>query len=147
MKAYLEKLIAKQNLSADECEAALSQMEADPQAGAFLALLRAKGETSEELLGCVRALRKMAKPFDVPYPVLDIVGTGGDGAGTVNISTGSALLAARIGIPVVKHGSRAVSSRAGSADVLESLGFSFNDQRRAWKRPVSPFALRAIFIR
>jgi anthranilate phosphoribosyltransferase len=126
MRAYLEKLVNRENLTSVECGEALEKMDNDAQTGAFLSLLRAKGETVEELLGFIRALRQQAEPFGIDFPVLEIVGTGGDRAGTVNISTGSSLLAARCGIPVVKHGGRSVSSSSGSADVLEALGFSFD---------------------
>lgn len=131
MKKILQKLIRKENLSAEECLYAIAQIKEgiEPvQIAAFLALLRAKGETVQELVFFVSALRAEAKKISLPYPILDIVGTGGDGVGTVNISTGSALLAARCGVPIVKHGNRAVSSQCGSADVLEALGFQFDTQ-------------------
>lgn len=146
MKTYLEKLIRKENLSAVECQDALGKMGDAVQAGAFLSLLRSKGETVEEICGFVKALRDaQAKEFDVPYPVLDIVGTGGDHAGTVNISTGGALLAARAGLPVVKHGNRAVSSRCGSADVLEALGFSFENPKESLEKTGFAFCLAGDF--
>ncbi|MDE3047886.1 MAG: anthranilate phosphoribosyltransferase, partial [Verrucomicrobiota bacterium] len=92
----------------------------------LLMLLKAKGETVPEILGLVKAMQEKMKRLDVGFPTLDIVGTGGDEAGTVNISTGSALLAAQCGVPVVKHGNRAVSSKCGSADVLEALGYDIH---------------------
>jgi anthranilate phosphoribosyltransferase len=93
-------------------------------AGAVLAALRVRGETAAELRGFARAMRRLARRPDLPadLPALDIVGTGGDGSGSLNLSTGAALLAAAAGVPVVKHGNRAVSGRCGSADVLEALG-------------------------
>jgi len=93
-------------------------------AGAVLAALRVRGETAAELRGFARAMRRLARRPDLPadLPALDIVGTGGDGSGSLNLSTGAALLAAAAGAPVVKHGNRAVSGRCGSADVLEALG-------------------------
>src|SRR5207245_2537194 len=96
------------------------------QMGAFLALLRAKGETVDEILGLVKAMRAQMVRLNLDRPVLDIVGTGGDRAGTVNISTGSALIAASCGIPIVKHGNRSVSSLSGSADVLEAMGYNIH---------------------
>lgn len=81
MRAYLEKLVRRENLTSDECGDALEKMENDAQTGALLALLRMKGESVEELLGFIRALRKQAVPFDIDYPVLEIVGTGGTGRG------------------------------------------------------------------
>lgn len=93
----------------------------------FLIALAAKGETPEEILGFAAGLRDRAIPLEVPAEirargVLDVVGTGGDRLGTINLSTGAALIAATAGVPVAKHGNRAVTSRAGSADVLAALG-------------------------
>ncbi len=129
LKNCIEQLIQGKDLSEkDTFSAAMEMMNsADPaQTAAFLALLRAKKETAQELLGLVRALRSQARTLILDRPVLDIVGSGGDGAGTVNLSTGSALLAAFCGIPVVKHGNRAVSSQSGSADVLEAMGYNIH---------------------
>lgn len=93
-------------------------------AGALLAGLRAKGETADEIRGFATAMRELAVHPEIPdgAPTVDTVGTGGDGSGSLNLSTGTALLAAACGSRVVKHGNRSVSSRSGSADVLESLG-------------------------
>lgn len=92
--------------------------------GAFLVLLRAKGETAEEIAGLAKAMHALCIPVKTPYDVLDIVGTGGDGIGSVNISTGATVIAAAAGAKVAKHGNRSVSSLCGSADVLEALGIS-----------------------
>eukprot|EP00245_Coleochaete_scutata_P008104 TRINITY_DN2410_c0_g1_i1.p1 TRINITY_DN2410_c0_g1~~TRINITY_DN2410_c0_g1_i1.p1 ORF type:complete len:364 (+),score=63.55 TRINITY_DN2410_c0_g1_i1:115-1092(+) len=102
-------------------EALLAGSEA-AQIAAFLVLLRAKGETADEIAGLARAMRRTSVLVEAGDDVLDIVGTGGDGANTVNISTGSCILAAACGAKVAKHGSRSVSSACGSADVLEALG-------------------------
>lgn len=93
-------------------------------AGALLAGLRAKGETAEEIRGFAGAMRELALHPDIPDgpPTVDTVGTGGDGSGSLNLSTGTGLLAAACGARVVKHGNRSVSSRSGSADMLEKLG-------------------------
>ncbi len=93
-------------------------------AGALLAGLRAKGETAEEIRGFATAMRELALHPEIPdgLPTVDTVGTGGDGSGSLNLSTGTGLLAAACGSRVVKHGNRSVSSRSGSADMLESLG-------------------------
>jgi anthranilate phosphoribosyltransferase len=101
--------------------------------GALLAALRLRGETGAELRGFARALRRLALRPDLPpgLPALDIVGTGGDGSGSLNLSTGAALLAAAAGVPVVKHGNRSVSSRCGSADVLDALGLPLPLDERA----------------
>ena len=92
-------------------------------AGALLVALRMKGETADEIRGFARGMRELARrPAIAPGPYVDIVGTGGDGSSSLNLSTGSALLAAACGLPVVKHGNRSVSSKSGSADVLAALG-------------------------
>lgn len=90
---------------------------------AVLAALKTRGETPAEIAGAAEAMREAAVPFPAPdYPFADTCGTGGDGVGSLNISTAAAFVAAELGIPVAKHGNRSVSSRCGSADVLESLG-------------------------
>jgi anthranilate phosphoribosyltransferase len=93
-------------------------------AGALLAGLRAKGETADEIRGFATAMRDLAVHLQIPdgAPTVDTVGTGGDGSGSLNLSTGTGLLAAACGARVVKHGNRSVSSRSGSADMLECLG-------------------------
>lgn len=93
-------------------------------AGALLAGLRAKGETADEIRGFATAMRELALHPQIPdgAPTVDTVGTGGDGSGSLNLSTGTGLLAAACGVRVVKHGNRSVSSRSGSADMLECLG-------------------------
>ena len=96
------------------------------QLAAFAVLLRAKGETPTELAGLVAAMLATAAPVDVPGPALDVVGTGGDRAQTVNISTMAALVAAGAGARVVKHGNRAASSACGAADLLEALGVAID---------------------
>ena len=124
LRHVIERLCAAENLTADETEEALdAHSDADPaQISAFLVLMRAKGESPEEMAGMARAMRARAVTVDAGDDVLDIVGTGGDDAGTVNISTGSCILAAAAGAKVAKHGNRSVSSMCGSADVLEALG-------------------------
>jgi anthranilate phosphoribosyltransferase len=91
--------------------------------------LRVKGETVDELVGFARAMRRMAQPMNPPVPgeeLLDTCGTGGDGAATVNISTAAAVVASACGVPVVKHGNRAASSKCGAADLLEALGVAID---------------------
>jgi anthranilate phosphoribosyltransferase len=128
VKAALELLLDGKNITetvAGDLMRALAAGElADAQAGALLAALRAKGETAEEVRGFANAMRELAVPFrrDPDLPAADVVGTGGDGSNSVNISTGTALLAAAAGVPMIKHGNRSVSSKSGSADVLEALG-------------------------
>jgi anthranilate phosphoribosyltransferase len=125
LPSYLHLLLNGSSLTIEESEAAMNLVleSATPcQTAAFFTLLKYRGETSEEVAGMVRAIEKKGSEISFPYPTLDIVGTGGDLAHTVNISTGSAILAAACGIPVAKHGNRSVSSRSGSADVLEAMG-------------------------
>jgi anthranilate phosphoribosyltransferase len=128
LREILERLLQRRNLSETESEDVLAHL-ADPDtapalAGAVLAALRSKGVVADEVRGFAKAMRRLARRPQIPPGIraLDIVGTGGDASGSLNISTGTALLTAACGLPVVKHGNRSVSSRAGSADVLEALG-------------------------
>ncbi|XP_042497175.1 anthranilate phosphoribosyltransferase, chloroplastic-like isoform X2 [Macadamia integrifolia] len=124
-KELIESLITKVDLSEDEAEASLEFLLNDANEAlisAFLVLLRAKGETFEEIVGLARAMIKQSVRVEDMGDVVDIVGTGGDGANTVNISTGASILAAASGAKVAKQGNRSSSSACGSADVLETLG-------------------------
>src|SRR5688500_9995239 len=97
--------------------------EATPsQIGAFLMGMRVKGETVGEIAAAVSILREKMVPVEAPEHAIDIVGTGGDGADTLNISTASAIVVAAAGVPVAKHGNRALSSKSGASDVLQALG-------------------------
>ena len=126
----LERLLEGRHLSEQEAHGLMHSLAEDayPQAlaGALLAGLRAKGETAEEIRGFAAAMRELARDPGIPAgaPTVDTVGTGGDGSGSLNLSTGTGLLAAACGARVVKHGNRSVSSRCGSADVLETLGLT-----------------------
>jgi anthranilate phosphoribosyltransferase len=126
LKPYLAKVAAGTPLTEAEAEAAFRAImagEATPaQMGGFLMALRVRGETVEEITGAVRAMRSQATPIQAPADAIDIVGTGGDLAGTLNISTAAALVVASCGVPVAKHGNRALTSKCGSADVLAALG-------------------------
>lgn len=128
MRALVEMLIDGRDLTeaqARELLVALTAEELDAiLAAAALIALRTKGETADELRGFALGLRELAVRPRIPEDAaaVDVVGTGGDGSGSLNLSTGSALVAAAAGAPVVKHGNRSVSSRSGSADVLAALG-------------------------
>ena len=128
LRQWLDAMLERRSLCTDEARqllVALTDVEV-PQAlaGALLAANRAKGVTPEELRGFALGMRSLARrpQIGTGMPAVDIVGTGGDKSGSFNISTGASLLTAAAGLPVVKHGNRSVSSRAGSADVLEALG-------------------------
>jgi anthranilate phosphoribosyltransferase len=122
----IEQLLQGTALRRDQARDVMDQVMAGEvttgQLAGLLIALRAKGETVEEMTGFVESMRAHATPLEVPLGAIDTCGTGGDRAGTFNISTAAALVAAGAGIPVAKHGNRAASSRCGSADVLEALG-------------------------
>jgi anthranilate phosphoribosyltransferase len=128
LRNTLEQLLEKQNLSEDEADALVTELtkpDVPPaMVGAILASLRAKGAVADEVRGFARGMRRLALRPNIPAGIraIDIVGTGGDSSGSLNISTGTALLTAACGVPVVKHGNRSISSKSGSADVLEALG-------------------------
>lgn len=128
MKFFLEKLIQRESLEREEASAAteimLSKSAVSEQSAAFLSLLRAKRESSEEILGVMDVILPKMIAVNTSLRTLDIVGTGGDGLATVNISSGAAILAASCGVLVAKHGNRAVSSQCGSADVFQMLGIN-----------------------
>ncbi len=123
----LPKLLAGEDLPIEDSEhlferLVLGRLEPAEIAGMLIAL-RMKGETAEEMIGAAHALSAAALPFDGPdYLFADCCGTGGDGSGLINVSTATAFVAAAAGLPIAKHGNRSVSSRCGSADVLEALG-------------------------
>jgi len=124
-KAILD-ILAGRHLTLDTAKAVMTQMmeggATDSQMGAFLAAMRLKGETIEEITACVEVMREKCVKLRPKTDVLDIVGTGGDELYSFNISTVSSFVAAAGGVPVAKHGNRSVSSKCGSADVLEALG-------------------------
>ncbi|MEL6301395.1 MAG: anthranilate phosphoribosyltransferase [Pseudomonadota bacterium] len=133
----LEQLIAGVSLEESRAASLMAALAADTlpaaQAGAMLAALAAKGETADEIRGFAREMRARAvRPALADREgAVDCVGTGGDGSGSFNLSTGASLLAAACGVPLIKHGNRSVSSKSGSADLLESLGVSLGDTPNA----------------
>lgn len=126
----IKKLVENVDLTADEAAATMQQIMSgnatDAQIASFLTALRMKGETAEEVYGLVTVMRKNANKIDTDGEVLDTCGTGGDLSGTFNISTAAAFVAAGAGAIVAKHGNRSVSSKCGSADVLEALGVNLD---------------------
>jgi anthranilate phosphoribosyltransferase len=125
-KPLLAKVATGASLSETEAESAFATIlsgESTPaQTGAFLMALRVRGESVAEMTGAVKAMRERMLRVQAPAGAIDIVGTGGDQAGTWNVSTLAAIIAAACGVPIAKHGNRAASSRSGAADVLTSLG-------------------------
>jgi anthranilate phosphoribosyltransferase len=130
LPATLERLLEHRHLTeseADELLVALTDPELAPAlAGAILVALRSKGVTPDEVRGFARAMRRLARrpQLAAGAPLVDVVGTGGDASGSLNLSTGTALLAAACGVRIAKHGNRSISSRSGSADLLAALGLT-----------------------
>ena len=126
MIPFINKVASGETLTIKESEKAFNIImsgDATPsQIGGFLMALRVRGESVEELTGAAKAMRAKALTIKAPKNAIDIVGTGGDGSGTYNISTGAALVVAACGVPIAKHGNRALSSKSGAADVLAALG-------------------------
>ena len=127
----LKKFVAlacERPLDSDEAEAAFSIImegnATDAQIGGFLAALRTRGETVTEYAAAAKVMRSKCRPVKAPDGAIDIVGTGGDGKGTLNISTAAAIVVAAAGVPVAKHGNRSLSSKSGAADVLSGLGIN-----------------------
>src|ERR1700719_2556458 len=130
LKALLAHVAQGRTLGESEAEAAFDIImsgDATPsQMGAFLMALRVRGETVDEITGAARIMRAKAVSIDAPPGTIDTCGTGGDASGSFNISTASALVVAGCGVPVAKHGNRALSSKSGSADVLTALGVNID---------------------
>ena len=135
----LPKLLVGEDLPSEDAEhlferLVLGKLEPAEIAGMLIAL-RMKGETAEEMIGAAHALSAAALPFDRPeYLFADCCGTGGDGSGLINVSTAAAFVAAAGGLPIAKHGNRGVSSKCGSADVLEALGAKIDVDPKAARK-------------
>jgi anthranilate phosphoribosyltransferase len=150
IQTAIARAVARENLSGELAQAAMEQVlagEASPaQIGAFAVAMRMKGETPEEIAGMASAMRSRVPPIRTARsPLIDTCGTGGDNAGTFNISTTVALVTASCGVAVAKHGNRAVSSRTGSADVLESLGVRIDLTPEAAARSLDLFGITFLF--
>ncbi|WIO74101.1 anthranilate phosphoribosyltransferase [Porticoccaceae bacterium LTM1] len=131
IKTAINSLLNNIDLSREQMSAVMEQIMTgqctDAQIGGFLVGLRAKGETVDEIAGAAQVMRKLAKPVKIDAEhLVDIVGTGGDSAGIFNVSTASTFVAAAAGATVAKHGNRSVSSKSGSADLLEAAGVNLN---------------------
>jgi len=130
LKPFLAKAADGAALTAREAEDAfaviMSGEATSAQIAGLLMALRVRGETVDEITGAVRAMRAKMLPVSAPAGAIDVVGTGGDGSGTFNVSTGAALVVAGCGVPVAKHGNRALSSKSGAADVLTALGVNLD---------------------
>jgi anthranilate phosphoribosyltransferase len=126
IKESISTLVEGQSLTFEQASGAMEEImggEATPtQVGAFLTALRIKGETADEIAGLASVMRARATPVRISGPAIDVVGTGGDGSGSFNISTAAALVVAGAGLKVAKHGNRAATSKCGAADILEALG-------------------------
>src|ERR1700741_1742695 len=130
LKALLAHVAQGRSLSEGEAEGAfdiiMSGHATPSQMGAFLMALRVRGETVDEITGAARIMRAKAVALDAPAGTIDTCGTGGDSSGSFNVSTGAAVVVAGCGVPVAKHGNRALSSKSGSADVLTALGVNID---------------------
>jgi anthranilate phosphoribosyltransferase len=151
--ASLPALSQGGTLSADETERAVGAMldggVPEAVAAAFLTAIRVRGETPDELEGAVRAVRQRMIAWESPIPadrMLDTCGTGGDGAGTVNLSTAAAIVVAACGVPVVKHGNRAASGNSGSSDVLAALGIAADPGPEALARSLGEVNIAFLFM-
>ena len=150
IQEVLTKLLDGKQLSRAEAREVMGEImvgDATPaQIGGFLVALRAKGETADEIAGCAEAMREHVLPVRPQRDdLVDTAGTGGDGAHTINISTAAALVAAAAGAAVAKHGNRAVSSACGSADVLEALGFTLEQEPERIEQSIDELGFGFLF--
>jgi len=150
IKEAIKKVVAGKHLSEEEASSVMQQImegKASPaQIASLLTALHLKGETVDEITGFARVMRQKSTPIKSTHPLLvDTCGTGGDGAGTFNISTTAAFVVAGAGVPVAKHGNRSVSSRCGSADVLEELGVVVDLDREAVEECLNQVGIAFLF--
>ena len=146
VRAALAAIVEGGTLTMDEARQAMGAVmdgEATPsQLAALLMGLRMRGETVEELAGFASAMRERVIRVEAPEGTIDVVGTGGDGSGTFNISTTAALVVAACGVPVAKHGNRAITSKSGSADVLDALGIRIDHDATSAARAIVELGIR-----
>lgn len=147
----IQKLVERQNLTAEEARSAMQELmsgqASEAQIAGFLTALRMKGETAAELVAFASVMREKAEPFwdGVTPSVLDTCGTGGDRSGTFNISTATALVVSGAGVPVAKHGNRSATSLCGSADVLEALGIDIQMPTERLRKAVTDVRFGFLF--
>jgi anthranilate phosphoribosyltransferase len=151
LRETLKKAAAGEALSAGEAERALEEImegAANPAVtAALLTALRVRGESVGEIVGFARAMRRFAQKVEAPEGVVDTCGTGGDAKGTINISTAAAFVARGVGVTIAKHGNRAATSQAGSADVLEALGAEIGLEPREVGRCIEEVGIGFMFAR
>ncbi|MBP5638457.1 MAG: anthranilate phosphoribosyltransferase [Victivallales bacterium] len=150
MKELLKKLMNGKDLTEEESAqmiAMLSEIDNLAMAGAILAALEIKGESVSELTGAARFLREHVTPINVGKPCVDVVGTGGDGGVSFNVSTTAAFVAAGAGTTIAKHGNRAVSGKSGAADVLAELGYNLDMLPAAVERSIRDNGIGFLFAR
>ncbi|MDK2824345.1 MAG: anthranilate phosphoribosyltransferase [Clostridia bacterium] len=150
IREAIRKVVRKEDLSLEEANGVMGQImegrATEAQIGSFLTALRMKGETPDEIAGCAQVMRDKAVAIKSRYSTLvDTCGTGGDGAGTFNISTTVAFVVAGTGLAVAKHGNRSVSSKSGSADVLEALGVKIDLSPREVEKVLDQIGLGFLF--
>ena len=149
IKEAIGMLIEKRSLTENEAATVMDEImggkATDAQLASFLTALRIKGETADEIAGMARVMRDKAVQVKVEGPLLDVVGTGGDGLNTFNISTATAFVAAGAGIRMAKHGNRAASSLSGSADVLEKLGVKIDLKAEQVQRCIQEVGIGFMF--
>ncbi|MBP1881918.1 anthranilate phosphoribosyltransferase [Sinorhizobium mexicanum] len=149
LKPFVAKVATREALNREDARAAfeiiMSGAATPSQIGGFLMALRVRGETVDEIVGAVGAMRARMLTVEAPEGAIDIVGTGGDGAGTYNISTLASLIVAGAGVPVAKHGNRALSSKSGTADALSCLGVKLDIGPDAIARCISAAGVGFMF--
>jgi anthranilate phosphoribosyltransferase len=149
IKEAIKTLVDGKSLTTEQAEKVMQEImdgEATPaQFGAFVTALRLKGESVDEIIGLAKTMRAKAVPVDIDEPLVDTCGTGGDAAGTFNISTAAAFVAAATGLKVAKHGNRAMSSNCGSADVLEALGVKIDHDAEGVRRCIKEVGIGFMF--
>lgn len=149
VRAAVAAIVDGRTLTVEEARLAMGAVmdgEATPaQLAALLVALRMRGETVEELAGFASAMRERVTRVEAPRGAIDVVGTGGDSSGTFNVSTASALVVAAAGVPVAKHGNRAVTSRSGSADVIEALGIRMEHDAESAARDLRELGFAFLF--